>query len=225
MTTPFQQALQATLREEGGYQNLRSDPGNYAPHGIGGGTNFGITQRTYDEYRESLDQPYKPVRYIAPSEVRAIYEFRYWRAAGCPTLVTAERPLLAAVTFDWAVHGGVTKARTFVQAALRVTPDGVWGTRTLDALSDVQDGLVAAELMRLRAAHHWVRCRDSEPAKQVLIAAKLPQKKGIWPTYSLAAESWLKGFLGRCRRISTALGLSVHPSFADGAEQHPYPTP
>ena len=223
MTTPFQEALHLTLLAEGGYQNLRTDPGNVAPHGVGGGTNFGITQRTYDAFYDSLDLPYKPVRYIKPSEVRAIYEREYWRAAGCPVLLEAGRVKLAQVTFDWAVHGGVTKARTFVQAAVGASPDGVWGPRTLDAFSDVADETAANALLRLRTAHHWIRCRGDEHARQVLRDARLPEKKGIWPTYSPDAQDWLKGFLTRVRRYAEALGLAIHPSFAAGAEQGSYP--
>lgn len=221
--TPFQQALQLTLLFEGKYQNRSDDPGNVAPHGVGGGTNFGVTQRTYDTYRESLDLPYKPVRYIAPSEVRAIYDRDYWRLAGCPALLAANRPLLAQATFDWAVHGGVAKARTFVQAAVGTLPDGVWGPRTLDAFADVTDVDATARLFLLRAAHHWVRCRGSEAAKAALTAAHIPQKKGIWPQHSPTANTWLKGWLTRVRGYAKALDVPIHPAYAAGAEDGDFP--
>lgn len=225
MNETFQRALHQTLIAEGGYSDARNDPGNAAPHGVGGGTNFGVTQATYDAFRESLDEPYKPVRFIKPSEVRAIYEQNYWRLAGCPALLEAGRPLLASVTFDWAVHGGVKKARVFVQASVRVLPDGVWGPRTLDAFSKVTDRAAAQELLRLRSAHHWVRCRDDAAAKAVLAAAGVPQMKGVWPVYNESARGWLKGWLTRVRQYAKALGLDVHPAFAAGAEDGHFPQP
>lgn len=225
MNEAFQRALHQTLLAEGGYQNARNDPGNTAPHGIGGGTNFGVTQATYDAYMDALDLPFKPVRFIKPSEVRAIYEQNYWRLAGCPALLEAGRPLLAQCAFDWAVHGGVKKARVFVQAAVRAFPDGVWGPRTLDAFSNVTDEDAASSLLRLRAAHHWVRTRDDAFARAALSTAGIPQMKGVWPQYSESARPWLKGWLTRIRQYATALALPVHPAFAHGAEDGTFPHP
>lgn len=222
---PFQDALKTTLLFEGGYQNLKSDPGNVAPHGVGGGTNFGVTQATYDDYMESHDRPYKPVRFIAPSEVRSIYELEYWRPCGAPALLAANRPVLAACAFDWAVHGGVRKSRIFTQAAVGAMPDGVWGPRTLDAFSKAPDLKQAGEQLRLRAAHHWGRCKGSPGALAALTAARIPQMKGVWPSQSENAAEWLKGWLIRCRKLANAFGIPVHPSYADHAWEHDYPNP
>ena len=222
--TSFETVLPLTLGYEGLYQNLKSDPGNVAPNGIGGGTMKGITQGTYDSYKESLDLPYKPVRYITDAEVKEIYRRDYWAIPSGPGIVLAAgKPLLAAVDFDWGVHGGTKKARIFVQAAVQTFPDGRWGPNTLDAIAKCNDAKAAAELLRLRAAHHWVRCRDSVAARTALIHANLPQIKGVWPTYSPSARGWLKGWLIRCRNLAETLGLTVHPSFASGAETRDYP--
>lgn len=222
--TSFETVLPLTLGYEGGYQSLRSDPGNVAPHGIGGGTMKGITQGTYDDYKESLDLPYKPVRYISDAEVKEIYRRSYWAIPSGPSIVLAAgKPLLAAVDFDWGVHGGTKKARIFVQAAVRTFPDGAWGPNTLDAIARSDDAKAASELLRLRAAHHWARCRDSNHARDALRAANIPNMRGVWPTFSTSASSWLKGWLIRCRSLATTLGLDIHPSFASGAEAHDYP--
>lgn len=226
LSASFDKVLPIVLRAEGGYQNLRSDPGNVAPHGIGGGTNKGITQGTYDSYRDSLDLPYKPVRYITDAEVREIYRRNYWALPSGPAVVlTAGKPKLAAVHFDWGVHGGTKKARFFLQAAVRTFPDGMWGPNTLDAIAKCDDVKAASELIRLRVAHHWVRARNSDAARDVLRKANIPNVRGVWPTYSPSAASWLKGWLIRSRSLATTLGLVVHPSFAAGAETHDYPNP
>ena len=222
----FDKVLPLVLRFEGGYQARRDDPGNVAPHGIGGGTNRGITQRTYDAYKDSLDLPYKPVRYITDAEVREIYRRDYWAIPSGPSIVlNAGKPLLAAVHFDWGVHGGTKKARVFLQAAVRTFPDGAWGPNTLDAIAKCQDRQAAGELLRLRVAHHWVRCTDSPRARDVLLAAKIPNMRGVWPTYSASARGWLKGWLARVRSLAHILELPIHASFEQGAEAHDYQNP
>lgn len=224
MSEAFPGALALTLRFEGGYQNLRSDPGNRAPHGVGGGTNRGITQATYDAFRDARDLPYKPVRHIADEEVAAIYRTRYWALPSGPGIIAAaHKPILAACAFDWGVHGGTGKARRFVQAAVGVLPDGQWGPKTLDAIAKCDDASAAARLNVLRVAHHWVRCRGDEAAREALRAARIPELKGVWPQYSASAEVWLGGFLTRVRTLSVHHGLPVHPSFAPNAEDGTYP--
>lgn len=219
MSDLFNGQLALTLRFEGGYQNLASDPGNRAPHGIGGGTNQGITQGTYDDFRESRDLPYAPVRYITDEEVRTIYKTRYWQVPSGPAIIAeAKRPRLACVTFDWGVHGGTGKARRFVQAAVGVLPDGVWGPKTLDAIARCDDVETAHRLCVLRAMHHWVRCRGDSVAKIVLMEARIPQTKGVWPVYSESARPWLKGFLTRVRLLAAHHKLPPHPAWAVGAE-------
>lgn len=226
LSVSFDKILPIVLDYEGGYQNLKSDPGNVAPNGVGGGTNKGITQRTYDAYKDSLDLPYKPVRYISDAEVREIYRRDYWAIPSGPSVILAAgKPLLAAVAFDWGVHGGTKKARVFVQAAIRTFPDGMWGENTLDALAKADDASAAALLLKLRCAHHWVRCRDSSRARDVLRAARIPDMKGVWPQYSPSARGWLKGWLTRSRRLAETLGVSVDSSFRQGAEEHDYPNP
>jgi len=219
----FKGALALVLRYEGGWQNAKSDPGNIAPHGVGGGTNKGITQGTYDEFRESRDQPYAPVQGITDEEVATIYRTRYWQQPSGPQIIaTAGKPRLACVTFDWGVHGGTGKARRFVQAAVGLLPDGVWGPKTLDAIAKCDDVATAHRLLVLRTAHHWVRTRGDSVAKIILREARIPEMKGVWPVYSEAARPWLKGFLARVRDLARHHGLPSHPSWAEGAHEAHY---
>lgn len=92
--TRFQAALAFTLTWEGGYVNHPADPG--------GATNYGITQRTYDNYRRRLGLDERPVKQIDAEEVSAIYHRDYWLAAGCDQ----HPPAFAAALFDATVHSG-----------------------------------------------------------------------------------------------------------------------
>lgn len=97
--TPFRKALEFTLRWEGGYVNDSRDPG--------GATNQGVTQATYDHWRQSNGLSRQPVRGIAQDEVEQIYYENYWLRAGCDQT----EPLgLAISVFDFAVNSGVGTA-------------------------------------------------------------------------------------------------------------------
>lgn len=99
----FEPILKITLRYEGGYVNHPSDPG--------GATNFGITQGTYDKFRDGTKAPRQSVRSILPEEVHHIYLTRYWLANKCDTLPAP----LALMHFDACVNHGPKWANGFLE--------------------------------------------------------------------------------------------------------------
>ncbi|MHB8414011.1 MAG: glycoside hydrolase family 108 protein [Acidiferrobacteraceae bacterium] len=121
--TPFQFALTFTLREEGGYVDNPDDPG--------GATNYGVTQRTYDQFRANHGLAAQSVREILQPEVQSIYYGMYWQPAKCQLMPRA----LAACQFDWAVQHGPDGAIHTLQAAVGVPQDGVYGPQTQAALA------------------------------------------------------------------------------------------
>jgi len=70
----------------------------------------GITQRTYDGFRNDWNQPTQSVRLISDSEVHDIYETRFWNRAGCPELPWP----LCLCHFDSAVNHGPGRAQKFL---------------------------------------------------------------------------------------------------------------
>lgn len=117
----FMYCFHKVLGHEGGFANHRYDRG--------GRTNYGVTQKTYDEFCRSVGRETCDVRDIAMDEVELIY-FRYWRDAGCDRL---PEPLDLFV-FDCAINSGVPRAIKLLQRALGVNDDGIWGPRTNYAL-------------------------------------------------------------------------------------------
>lgn len=87
----FPACLDFTLAQEGGY--VVDD---------GGPTNFGITQHTYDHWREQFGLKPAPVRYITQANVANIYQALYWDAAKCDQLPIG----IDLCVFDWAVNSG-----------------------------------------------------------------------------------------------------------------------
>lgn len=132
----FTQALPIVLAREGGYAN--------DPDDRGGVTNFGVTQRTYDEWRRSQGAEPRAVTLIESDELEAIY-YEYWVGAKCDALPWPAN----AAQFDAAVNHGPQQAARLLQRAVDTTVDGIIGPKTLAAATAMGDELVNEML--------WVR--------------------------------------------------------------------
>lgn len=98
----FDRALEFTLRWEGGKVD---DPLDH-----GGRTNRGITQKTYDGWRDDRGLPPRDVWLLEEDELRAIYRSLYWWPAK-----DAPWPLNL-VLLDSAVLFGASRATGWLQA-------------------------------------------------------------------------------------------------------------
>ena len=146
MGTPsLSAALAFTLKEEGGYVDNPDDHG--------GATNHGITQLTYDTWRDSHGEPCQSVRNIRDAEVQGIYGEMYWVPGHCPAL----SPALAIAHFDWCVNHGCAGAMAMLQQLLQVKADGVFGPATAAALAAQDDGGLWRAYDELRRG--WYRAR------------------------------------------------------------------
>lgn len=123
MKTNLEASLRYVLAHEGGYSNHPADPG--------GATNYGITQRVYDAFRQRNDLRQQSVRAITSDEVAAIYKRQYWDAVKADDLPTG----LDYAVFDYAVNSGPKRAVMDLQRVLGVKADGVVGNVTLAAAS------------------------------------------------------------------------------------------
>jgi len=118
MSSLFKKALAFTLKFEGGYVDHEMD--------LGGATNYGVTQSTYNEYTHKFGLPNRDVECIVMEEVEDIYYHYYW----LPSKAGQMTPPLGFVHFDTAVMSGVFGATQFLQEALGLEPDGIWGKQT-----------------------------------------------------------------------------------------------
>jgi lysozyme family protein len=122
----FEASLPFIMRWEGGYVDHPDDPG--------GRTNKGVTQKTYDEWRERQGLPTRHVKMIEDDEVETIYETGYWVPPRCDLL----QRQLDLVQFDTAVNMGVGRAVRLLQAALGCNVDGDFGPQTASAASNCE---------------------------------------------------------------------------------------
>lgn len=107
----FKIALKFVLAQEGGYSN--------DPDDNGGATNFGITQGTYNNYRQKSGLKAENVKKITLKEAEDIYYQNYWLACGCQNM----SKVFALLCFDTAVNMGVSTAKTFLKKALWKYPE------------------------------------------------------------------------------------------------------
>lgn len=108
--TYFPRALANVLKHEGGYVNHPKDPG--------GATNKGVTQRTYDAWRDSQRQQRMSVQYITDDEVKAIYRRNYWDAVQADQLAGG----LDYATFDFAVNSGPSRSVRYLSEVSGYVP-------------------------------------------------------------------------------------------------------
>lgn len=80
----FKRALQILFPSEGGYSNRKND--------WGGPTNLGITQTTFNSWRDSQKQPREDIRNITKDEATNIYKNMYWEKSGLINKKIQEMP-------------------------------------------------------------------------------------------------------------------------------------
>lgn len=147
----LQSALSFTLPAEGGFSDNLNDPG--------GATMKGITQSTYDRFRNSKGLPPSQVKDISDADVEAIYQQMYWIPSHCGELSAR----LGVVVFDTAVNTGVQRAIKLLQDALGVESDGIFGVGTRTALEEIPDSEVCEATIDARRSFY--RALASEKPK------------------------------------------------------------
>lgn len=128
----FEAAFQRTLRAEGGFKltDVQGDRGRQ--------TYAGISRKANPEWPgwAWVDRDETP-----PTDlVRDLYRSSYWAPLRCDRMPQA----VAEDIFDFAVNAGVKVSAKLAQAVVGVTPDGVVGPKTIDALVAADPALFRA---------------------------------------------------------------------------------
>lgn len=149
-------SLGSVLIHEGGKVDHPKDPG--------GRTAYGITQRVYDGFRDSMKLPRRDVWLISQMEVEAIYQRQYWNVIKADRLPKG----VDYVVFDGAVHSGPSQSVKWLQRAINAAGigtvlkvDGVIGEATLGAVAIHPDhdmliaSIIEQRLKFLKALKTW----------------------------------------------------------------------
>jgi len=164
--TMFKQALAFSLRWEGGWSSHPNDPG--------GDTMRGVTQNTYKAFRQSQGLPNQSVKLITDAEVHQIYYQRYWQPCKAELMV----PSLAVAHLDTAINFGVSGALRFLQEALGVEKDGIFGPKTQAALSNHNNQATALKYMACRIAYRHQRVK-ARPSQKVFLQGWLNRDRDL----------------------------------------------
>jgi len=164
--TIFKQALAFSLRWEGGWSSHPSDPG--------GDTMRGVTQSTYNAFRQSQGLSKRSVKFITDSEVLQIYRYRYWQPCKAELMV----PPLAVAHLDTAINFGVSGAFKFLQEALGLEIDGVFGPNTQAALNKHNNQATALKYLACRIAYRHQRVKK-RPSQNVFLQGWLNRDRDL----------------------------------------------
>lgn len=155
-TTPFEAALALTTSKsiEGGFAN---EPGDK-----GGPTNHGVTQRTYDLYRDKIGQFRRDVRMIEEREVRDVYLTLFW----IPNRLDRFTRKLAMCCFDACINHRPNVWAKLLQRAVGVADDGRVGPITMKAVqAQAESDVIKRFLDERRRFYYAIVAEDPSQSK------------------------------------------------------------
>lgn len=149
-------ALPLILVFEGGYTNHPADKG--------GPTNYGVTQKVYDEYQKEKGVAPNSVQSIPMFVVEDIYRTKYWMPAKCDQMPEK----LSVAVFDTTVNSGAGRSIKLLQQAIGATVDGVIGSETISKLKSFDPIELAGKYLDTREGfYRGIVQRD--PTQQVFL--------------------------------------------------------
>lgn len=137
----FQVCLAELAKVEGGWSNH--------PHDKGGATMAGVTQKTYDAWRQRKGLPQHSVRNSTPAERTALYRDDFWNAVRGDELPAGVDLLV----FEHGVNSGPGISTRTLQRCLGVPADGHMGARTIEAAQRADARELVVKYMAARRAH------------------------------------------------------------------------
>jgi lysozyme family protein len=147
----FDKCLPIILKHEGGFSNIRSDPGNWTGGRVGvgelRGTNYGIASHAH---------PHLDIKNLTVQQAGVIYREQYW-----VPVKGDELPIgVDLAVFDFGVNSGPRRAAMALQRAVGVADDGAIGPITLAAVKrkspeDIISRICSDRLSFMRRLSTW----------------------------------------------------------------------
>jgi lysozyme family protein len=143
MDDRFLQALETTLKHEGGYNDVQGD--------AGGATNFGISLRYLKDLFKTDDWvdvngdgvvDAKDIKNLTKEDAAKIYYKQFWQRQHCD-LITHKN--VAAKLFDMSVNMGLKQAAKLIQRAVnrlgfvKLVDDGILGQASIVAINKADE--------------------------------------------------------------------------------------
>lgn len=135
----FDQAFDRIIGHEGGYSDDPRDLGNWTGGKVGvgelKGTKYGIAAHSY---------PYLDIKNLTLEQAKEIYKRDFW------DILDDAHPAIKFQLFDAAVNHGHGNAIRFLQRAVKVADDGIWGKRSQAALDAMEHNDVLMRFLAFR---------------------------------------------------------------------------
>lgn len=123
-------AFDRLMGHEGGYSDNPDDPGNWTGGKVGVGkllgTKWGLAANTY---------PHLDIKNLTREDARKIYRRDFWEQIHGDEMYDG----LAFQAFDFAVNSGIPTAIRYLQRAVGVADDGIWGPRSKAAAEEITE--------------------------------------------------------------------------------------
>ncbi|NCJ05191.1 peptidoglycan DD-metalloendopeptidase family protein [Synechococcales cyanobacterium C] len=160
-------ALAFTLHWEGGAVDHVDD--------LGGRTNRGITQGTYDRWRDQQGLHRQDVWLVSEAEATRIYREQYWVLGNLPQRA---HPAFEIVHFDTCVMHGIVGGTIFLQELFNLKMDGILGPQTEAAVLRGNGMDSALRYCKNREAYRHQRVREN-PSQQVFLQGWLNRDQDL----------------------------------------------
>ena len=150
----FDTILNNTFPNEGGYVV-----------DVGGPTNYGVTQKTFDSYTVKRGINPKSVKELSKEDAARFYYDEFYTT---PKINTIPYQKVKGILFDYAINSGNQKAIKDLQKEVGVTVDGSLGPKTLSAVDKYvkQHGEVfLAHQILNRRANFMIKLNEKDPKK------------------------------------------------------------
>ncbi|CAD8126924.1 unnamed protein product [Paramecium sonneborni] len=148
---PFDIILKYILEHEGGKVNDKND--------LGGKTNQGITQNTYnDQIKEIRNMKIKPQYNPIEKDVydltdKEVKDFYYYQFTRCKANLIKDRNT-SYVYFDSCINLGPSYAIPILQKACNLKADGYFGDNTLAAVNSLNQRDLQVKMLQYREEHY-----------------------------------------------------------------------
>lgn len=160
MDRNFKECLKEVLKHEGGWSDLKSDPG--------GATMKGVTLTNFRKFvnpKASKDD----LKKITNAQLETVYRRFYWDAVNGASLPDG----VDMAVFDYAVNSGPSRASKAVQKVVGVSQDGAIGPATVAAILKKDEASVVEDVCDERLAF----------MKRAKGSAGSLKGKLLWPTF------------------------------------------
>ena len=149
MISNFNRSLEAILKAEGGFTDDPRDPGNHLSDGRSGCTNMGVTQSAWEEYVGHKVST-ADMKALTKEQIGKFYKSKYWDRVQGDALPIG----IDFLATSFAINAGVGSSAKLLQKCINAVPDGMIGSRTLQAIAGV-DGKELVEKFSEAKTHYY----------------------------------------------------------------------